>query len=96
MRHEMSDSFADVCRCRKNRRSCSKKKMFLKISQNSQENTCAMKLQACTFFTEHFQATAFADGFRKGEGDIFGPFGSSHIQKVYLIYKKYLSFFHHM
>ena len=41
------------------------KKMFLEISQNSQENTCArvsflIKLQAKnTFFTEHLRVTAF-------------------------------------
>ena len=50
---------------------CSVKKVFLEISQNSQENTCArvsflIKLQALglceihknTFFTEHLWATA--------------------------------------
>ena len=41
-------------------RRCSVRKVFLEISQNSQENTCArdsflIKLQANTFFTEHLR-----------------------------------------
>ena len=47
---------------RKTHRRCSVKKDILKISQNSQENTCArvsflIKLQANTFFTEHLLTT---------------------------------------
>ena len=53
-------------------RSCSINKVFLEISQNSQENTYArvsflLKLQAIkketlsTFFTEHLRVTAFGN-----------------------------------
>ena len=40
-------------------RMCSVKKVFLEISQNSQENTCA-KFQRKLFFTEHIIGTAVA------------------------------------
>ena len=49
---------------RSNHRTCSVKKVFLNILQNSQENKCArdtflIKLQALEqLFTEHLQATA--------------------------------------
>ena len=51
---------------------CSVKKVFLKISQNSQENTCAkvsllIKLQAQLFsceFCEFFKNTFFIEHFR--------------------------------
>ena len=48
---------------RSSRRRCSGKQMFLQISQNQQENTCArvsflIKQEAYIFFTEHLRTTA--------------------------------------
>ena len=55
---------------RSSQRRCSIKKMFLKVLQNSQENTCcqSMKLQAtgCVFceFSEIFNSTFFIEHLR--------------------------------
>ena len=49
-------------------RGCSVKKVLLKISQSSQENTCArvsflIKLQACNFIKKETLAQVFSCGF---------------------------------
>ena len=41
----------------------SKKKVFLEILQNSQENTCAREMSKNTFSTEHLRTTASEHGY---------------------------------
>ena len=55
---------------------CSVKKVFLEISQNSQENTCArasflIKLQACSFIKKETLAQAFLCEFCEISKNIF-------------------------
>ena len=84
---------------RSNHRRCSVKKVFLKISQNSRENTCArdsflIKVFSCefceisknTFFTEHLRTTPFK---HTNFCDVVWSESAQYIHKFYL--KSYIT-----
>ena len=52
-------------------RRCSVKKMFLQISQNSQENTCTIEPQVCNFIKKETLAQVFSCEFCKISKNIF-------------------------